>query len=427
MNLKFKMLLTQHAWVKLRIPYFNSFSYRVGGIITTLIFIVASVMFLKSAASAKTSIEKWADPAAGHVMMKLVRTSGGLMLAISILGSVASRMIFNPVSSVIWFSLFLPAAQWNSLLQIDSFEPAGGAVRGPFLALFQQVCELVASMTRKTNRFDGLQSHEAVFSKFAREGEPAVEDHDDGRGWHGEKKGNPYKIKVAPDPGGAICDTACLNSQNMLPPCQRFGMSLAMLESFANYYQVTPEMTTLDVCESFIKPFTKQRECVYQDLLVDQEQLPDGWLGKTTHFVSHWWGYKFLDVLQMLSEHSARLASAGKPMPYYFFDAFTINQHTFFLGSTGEAATHQALIDGLRDRLVPISFECCLCVAFSMDSSVPRHCTRIALSRAAVSCCVAPPDLRASPDGKTRLRCLASGACSRYLLHSARSSTLRCR
>ena len=45
-----------------------------------------------------------------------------------------------------------------------------------------------------------------------------------------------------------------------------------------------------------------------------------------------------------------RVQEAGEPPALYFFDAFTINQHTFFLGSTEGEETHQALIDGLRKR-----------------------------------------------------------------------------
>jgi hypothetical protein len=78
-------------------------------------------------------------------------------------------------------------------------------------------------------------------------------------------------------------------------------------------------MPTEDVCEQFIKPYTEHRQCVYQDVIIDSPYLPKLWLGKTTHFASHWWGYRFLDVLAMLRNQSARLAAAGEPLAFYFF------------------------------------------------------------------------------------------------------------
>ena len=101
-----------------------------------------------------------------------------------------------------------------------------------------------------------------------------------------------------------------------------------MLEAFVAHFRITPDMTTTDVCYRFIKPYTFQRKCCYLDLLAEDPDLPGGWVGKTTHFASHWWGYSFLTVLEMLRAHSARLKTAGLPRAFYFFDAFSINQHT---------------------------------------------------------------------------------------------------
>ena len=64
----------------------------------------------------------------------------------------------------------------------------------------------------------------------------------------------------------------------------------------------------------------------------------------------HRWGYTFLDVLTMLRSHSAELRDMGEPPACYFFDAFSINQHTFFLGSTQDQDGHDALIEHLRKR-----------------------------------------------------------------------------
>lgn len=52
----------------------------------------------------------------------------------------------------------------------------------------------------------------------------------------------------------------------------------------------------------------------------------------------------------MLRSHSAKLLDRGEPSACYFFDAFSINQHTFFLGSTQDQDGHDALIEHLRKR-----------------------------------------------------------------------------
>ena len=54
----------------------------------------------------------------------------------------------------------------------------------------------------------------------------------------------------------------------------------------------------------------------------------------------------------MLRAHAAKLESAGEPPVFYFFDAFAINQHSFFLGSTDDEETQRCLIEGLRSSIL---------------------------------------------------------------------------
>ena len=69
----------------------------------------------------------------------------------------------------------------------------------------------------------------------------------------------------------------------------------------------------------------------------------------------------------MLRLHSAKLKAAGEPPAFYFFDAFSINQHTFFLGSTNDEETQAKLINGLRDSILKSGQVVLLCTQGPTD------------------------------------------------------------
>ena len=97
---------------------------------------------------------------------------------------------------------------------------------------------------------------------------------------------------VISEPHGAICEIGSSHSviNDKLKPWQRPGVSIRFLEAFARLHHITPEMTTKDVMESIIKPESAASMCCYVELLASNTRCPPPpqWLGKTTHFVSHW-------------------------------------------------------------------------------------------------------------------------------------------
>ena len=65
--------------------------------------------------------------------------------------------------------------------------------------------------------------------------------------------------------------------------------------------KVLDQLTTYDVCERFIKPFTKEKGCSYCQLL--SEKYGDKVAKKANVFISHAWKYPFLNVVDAIRHH----------------------------------------------------------------------------------------------------------------------------
>ena len=53
----------------------------------------------------------------------------------------------------------------------------------------------------------------------------------------------------------------------------------------------------------------------------------EGLLGKPEYFVSHWWGYKWRNLIAMIREHDNALVASGKPPGVYWLDHFVLNEN----------------------------------------------------------------------------------------------------
>jgi len=83
------------------------------------------------------------------------------------------------------------------------------------------------------------------------------------------------------------------------------------------------DMTTTEVCTSFVKPATEATKCSFIELL-DSEHHPD--VGEAQIFISHAWKYKFLDVVSAMKSHFKKMPVAQRD-PIVWFDLFCNNQH----------------------------------------------------------------------------------------------------
>ncbi|GFH47150.1 hypothetical protein CTEN210_03625 [Chaetoceros tenuissimus] len=84
-------------------------------------------------------------------------------------------------------------------------------------------------------------------------------------------------------------------------------------------------LTTKEVCDSFVKPSTKQQQCSYCDLISEKSSSTEmDAIGDAAVFISHAWKYKFLDVIDALENHFKY-----EPDKMIWMDLFSYNQHTF--------------------------------------------------------------------------------------------------
>jgi Flp pilus assembly protein TadD len=99
------------------------------------------------------------------------------------------------------------------------------------------------------------------------------------------------------------------------------GVHFSVLAGFARDY---PGLTTTQLCEAFVKPETRERQCAYLDMLLDAPPLPSGkpLVGPAKCFVSHAWMCKYAVVLECMADFEQK-----HPDTYFWFDLVTNNQH----------------------------------------------------------------------------------------------------
>ena len=322
-----------------------------GGQAITAIYFVGSALRARrylsgsddSERSTRGSVAR-SNRAAMRRLMRRVLASGCLMLVNTFIYAVAVNLIVHPVGFTALMAFVSPLYMANSLLQLASFVPPAGAPPGPVeearLALKRAARSVVDSFNgrRKTftsvspepgtpasNRNGGrVPSSKIVFVRssvrrsLSTKKKPtpgtiwfialeksleerrvlssgvflsssrfrsASSQRPSPRSWNANHSD---EASEHTPPNATGCQKG--NTQDELAPCDRLGLSFSMLEAFSTHYGITPEMTTTDACDQYIKPYTLQRKCCYVDLLAEEDpNRPDGWVGKTTHFVSHWW------------------------------------------------------------------------------------------------------------------------------------------
>ena len=338
-----QLLAEQDWWLTFRIPYLNSFSYSYCAFLAAMSVLIAASLFLISSMGAKREMAKWTNRAFGLRTMRQIRFNGGLMIIITVLFAISPFVIHHPIGYPLWCLAIFPILLWNSLLQVGMFRPHGKVPIGPLRAIFHALMGRVVNdnLSLKQGKETQKNNQHPVFSslKKSRNQESSVARHENPPQRPRQKSNPPQRPRQKSRPGGLVRQSSRVledftasaakvikksgdllamvttsspgqihaldlidndeeselsesmiptNPQDNLPPCDRLGLSLECLEAFASHYGVTPEMTTKQVCELYIKSYTKNRKCVYQDLIWDHPDLPPTWLGKTTHFVSHW-------------------------------------------------------------------------------------------------------------------------------------------
>lgn len=106
----------------------------------------------------------------------------------------------------------------------------------------------------------------------------------------------------------------------------KYGVKLSFFEEFIDRCggrQAIASLTTTEVCERFVVPFTRDDHCSICQLLIRQESTQ---VGDANVFISHAWKYRFLDVVDALSFHFCLEADTC----VVWFDLFSNNHNEAF-------------------------------------------------------------------------------------------------
>ena len=313
-------------------PYFNSFSYGLATLMTSAVTALSAAYFIRSAIRARRNLS--ADQSVGGsgainedrvrvaskaMMRRLVRRvlmSGCLTLAITMALAIGANFLFHPIGFTVVFGSFAPIAMANSLLQISSFAPASGAPIGPLHEIKLVVMSslrhlanraeqrLASSPSAKPNKIVRIAQHRRskrasfvdqqgyelfgeLIATAQYQYQPAGNDHNEATetrtGRRESLAGRLHDARSEAEAG-----TEPTGSEDQVKPWDHLGVSVRCLEAFARTHKVTANMTTTDVMETIIKPETAARKCCYVELVASDDRCPPQWLGKITHFASHW-------------------------------------------------------------------------------------------------------------------------------------------
>ena len=339
-----QLILDCNAWLRWRIPYFNSFSYGLAAVLTSAITFLSAAYFILSAVRARRNLST--DQSTGGVgvineddahvvskatMRRLVRRvlpSGCLMLAITVVLAVGTELIFHPIGFTVVSCVLFPMVMANSLLQIGSFAPSRNAPVGPLQEVKLAVMRwarrlanraeqwLASSSSANPNQLVRIAQHrrskrasfvdQRGYQLFSELIEAAKDDPPEGNS-HNEAiaRTAPPKLERRGSLGalvhaahatrsealsdlGANPKTEPTGHDDQLKPWDHPGVSVTYLQAFVKTHNITADLTTTEVMETIIKPETAARKCSYVELFTGDDRCPPQWLGKTTHFASHW-------------------------------------------------------------------------------------------------------------------------------------------
>ena len=307
-----QLLLDCNAWLQWRIPYFNSYSYGLAATLASLTTALTAIYFIRSAVRAQRYLSNdgtnengggtnVANKAAMRRLMRRVFASGCLMLVITVVLAIATSFIFHPTGFAVFFAVSYLIVMANSLLQIDSFVPASGAPVGPLREAWWAFSRGVHRLVDRGEQW--LASSSAAkpnllvkVAQTRQSRSPSVMDQSGDKMLLSFKRSteqsgllsSAIEGSVRPGQNSVRDDEALQNDQ--LKPWERPGVSIRFVEAFARTHgdTITPDMTTTDVLKRIIKPETAARKCCYIELLASDDRCPPEWLGKPTHFASHW-------------------------------------------------------------------------------------------------------------------------------------------
>ena len=267
--------------------------------------------FSNQQAPGSNTTTNMAVKAAMRKLLHQVLASGCLMLCITLSLAVGADVVFHPTGFAMYRVLMYPVIMANSLLQIEAFAPTAHPPRGPLLEVFACWSRAVRRKTR-----DAIKEGDRWVASFSALGalrtNSLVQQSQNRRRLSAIEAAGVemlHSVRRRPISGAALL--ASMIQDASLPPeahlshesighrrltqqdeetkpWERPGISVRFLEAFVRSHSITPDMTTIDVMERYIKPETSFRKCSYVELLMADDRCPSNWLDAPSHFVSHW-------------------------------------------------------------------------------------------------------------------------------------------
>ena len=129
--------------------------------------------------------------------------------------------------------------------------------------------------------------------------------------------------------------------EEYLPPFPRYGVKIALLQRLRDIAGTDVDgasQTTTQVCNEFIKPWTKESNCSLVDLFeASYHDAPHPKLGLTfdeayskhtaTCFISHAWSYKFSNLVACIEAYIDSVTGSDKGSISFWVDLVLNNQH----------------------------------------------------------------------------------------------------
>ena len=365
-----ELFLDCNSWVQWRIPHFNAYSYDSANALTGALTTLTAVYFISFALRVRRYLSNDDNSQQGNVanktvmqrLMRRVLASGFLMLLISNVLAACTVFVFHPTGFPLVYGSPYLLAMVNSLLQIDSFaatEAPSGPLRETLLVLQNALKQMLSQCRGAEEQRPGIKRLRFLIGEGAA---PLVQEVGDGG-----KRGR--SASVAPQQAGGtsinVQSSAGLRSfaavlpepeteatrlpWSSLPVSQREGVSHSFLLAVLEAWRVPAEVTMYQLCDQFVKPACRKENCGFLDVIL-KTKCPDDWFGPMSVFVSHWWGYKAVDLVRlihrikvcapqlftaadnftpqvtMIGKNEEMRKAAGQPPGFYFVDIFALNQ-----------------------------------------------------------------------------------------------------
>jgi len=263
--------------------------------LTTIYFIGSAIRVQRNLSDDIT--DDAANQASLRRLVRRVFARGCLMIVATVTIAFGSTFAVHPVGFVIGFMLLYSAMIANSMLLIVSFAPAARAPIGPLQKTTIIITLTIRDLGDRAESWLASSSSlkPTLLVRVAKARQERRSSRVDELGFHmliswmeATQLSRLDRRRPSISNSPSFFNATRAGGADKLKPWERPGVSVRFLDAFVRTHNIKPGMTTTEVMELMIKPETAARKCCYVERLASDDRCPQSWLGKTTHFASHW-------------------------------------------------------------------------------------------------------------------------------------------